>query len=180
MMRSRAAVLAALLLPLLASAQDGWKDMQGKPVEESESVKSRDGFSAMLVVTPDQDWQAKWNTPRETTPHFSSASEVGPGGELFILTFLGNPKVDPGSGMTDVACDFIVRRPDGSDSVRELDVPCFKTQLPGDPRSVYLSSVWLKYIAEPTDARGTWTVLVTVKDRLRTVDIPLRTTFVVR
>lgn len=154
--------------------------MQGNPVPESDSSKSRGGFSATILVTPDQDWQEKWDTPPETVPHFSTASEVGPDGELYILTFLANPMVDESSGMTDVACDFIVLRPDGSDSVRELDMPCFKVKLPGDPRSVYLSTASLKYIAEPSDPRGTWLVMVTVKDRLREVEVPLRTSFVVR
>ena len=169
-----------LLVPLVSAAQSGWIDMQGNPVPESDSAKSRDGFSATVLITPDQDWQEKWNTPPETVPHFSGAKEVGTGGELFILTLLANPKVDPASGMTNVACDFIVLRPDGSDSVRELDMPCFKVLLPGNPKNVYLSAASLKYVAEPTDPRGTWTVSVTVKDRLRGVEVPLRTAFVVR
>ena len=174
------ALLLLLLAPLVAIAQSGWIDMQGDPVPESESAKSRDGFSATVLITPDKDWQKKWDTPPETIPHFSEANDVGPGGELFILTFLANPKVDPASGMTDIACDFIVLRPDGSDSTRELDMPCFTVKLPGDPKSVYLSAASLKYVAEPADPRGTWTVLVTVKDRLRGVDVPLRTSFIVR
>lgn len=180
MMRFRAVLLALLLTPLVAFAQDGWRNMDGNPIAESESVKSIEGFSAMLLVTPDQDWMEKWETPREHTPHFSEAKEVGPGGELFILTFLGNPQVDPASGMTDVACDFIVQRPDGSYSIRELDMPCFKAELKGDPKGVFLTTAWLKFIAEPADPRGTWVVMVTVKDRLRAVEVPLRTSFVVR
>lgn len=173
-------LVGLLLFPLPSVAQSGWVDMKGKPVAETDSAKSRDGFSATLVITPDQDWQQKWDTPPETIPRFSEADEVGPDGELFILTFLSNPKVDSASGMTDVACDFVILRPDGSDSTRERDLPCFTVKLPGDPRSVYLSSAALKYVAEPTDQRGRWIVSVTVKDRLRGVVIPLSASFVVR
>lgn len=178
--------LSSLLLPFLLAAptasmaQSGWIDMQGNPVPESDSSKSREGFSATILVTADQDWQEKWDTPPETVPHFSTTSEVRPGGELFVLTFLANPAVDKASGMTDVACDFIVLRPDGSDSTRELDMPCFKVELTGNPRSVYLSSASLKYVEESSDPRGTWTVVVNVKDRLRGVEVPLRSFFVVR
>jgi len=179
MKHTLAVVIALMLVPPYAFAQSGWIDMQGKPVSESDSTKSRDGFSATVVVTPDKDWRNKWDTPPETIPHFSESKEVGPGGELFILTFLANPKIDQASAMTDVACDFIVLRPDGSDSTRELDMPCFKAHLPGDPKGVYLSTASLKYIAEPADPPGTWTVIVVVKDRLRKVEIPLRTDFVV-
>lgn len=173
-------LIGLLLLPLPSVAQSGWVDMKGKPVPETDAAKSRDGFSATLVITPDQDWQQKWDTPPETIPRFTEAGEVGPGGELFILTFLSNPKVDPASGMTDVACDFAVLRPDGSDSTRERDLPCFTVKLPGDPRSVYLSTAALKYVAEPSDQRGEWTVSVTLKDRLRGVEVPLHASFVVR
>ena len=177
---SRILLSFLLLVPLVSAAQSGWIDMQGNPVPETDSARSRDGFSAMVLITPDMNWQEKWDTPPETVPHFSEAKEVGSGGELAILTFLANPKVDPATGMTGVVCDFIVLRPDGSDSTGELDMPCFKVKLPGNPKSVYLSAASLKYVAEPTDPRGTWVVLVTVKDRLRGVEIPLRTSFVVK
>ena len=169
-----------LATPTASMAQSGWVDMQGNPVPESDSSKSREGFSAAVLVTADQDWQEKWDTPPETVPHFSTTSEVRTGGELFVLTFLSNPLVDKASGMTDVACDFIVLRPDGSDSTRELDMPCFKVELSGNPRSVFLSAASLKYVEEPSDLRGTWSVSVTVKDRLRGIEIPLQTSFVVR
>ncbi|MFC3816464.1 hypothetical protein [Lysobacter sp. GCM10012299] len=168
----------ATLKPV-ATAQSGWIDMQGNRLPDTGTAKSRDGFSASVLITPDKDWQEKWNTPPETVPKFSTAKEVSLGGEIFILTFLANPKVD-GQGMTDVACDFIVVRPDGSDSTRDLDMPCFKGKLLGDPTSVYLSAAVLKFVAEPADPRGEWSVAITVKDRLRGVEIPLRTAFVVR
>ena len=168
-----------LLFSLAASAQSGWRDMKGNPLPETDSSKSKNGFSAALIVTPDKDWEEKWYTPPETVPHFSEANEVAAGGELFILTFLANPKADA-SGMTDVACDFVVSRPDGAKSVDEQDMPCFNVKLTTDPASVYLSSASLKYVAEPADPRGTWSVSIVVKDKVRGVEIPLHTSFVVR
>lgn len=173
-------LLAVVLLwPFAAAAQGGWRDMEGNPIPETAAAKSADGFHATLIVTPDQDWQEKWNTPPETVPHFSEASEVGPGGEPYILAFLSNPKRDP-SGMTDVTCDFTVVRPDGTKSVDEADMDCFTTQLATDPTSVYLSAISLKYVAEPADPRGKWTVRVTMRDNHRGVEIPLEATFLVR
>jgi hypothetical protein len=171
-------VMAATILfvSFAATAQSGWIDMQGNSLPETGSAKSKGGFSASLVVTPDKDWQEKWDTPPDVVPHFTEAREVSDGGELYILTFLSNPKLDP-TGMTDVACDFVVTRPDGSKSVNEMDVPCFKVALATDPKQVYLSGTWLKVIAEPADLRGAWEVGVTVKDRIRGVEIPLETTF---
>ena len=42
-------------LPLAASAQSGWRQIDGTPIAETEARQSRDGFSAALVLTPDQD-----------------------------------------------------------------------------------------------------------------------------
>lgn len=153
--------------------------MQGNPIPETDSAKSKGDFSATLIVTPDKDWQEKWNTPPDTVPHFSEAREVTEGGELFILTFLSNPMADA-SGLTDVACDLVVSRPDGSQSDSERDIPCFKVDFPINPNNVYLSAASIKYVAEPTDLRGTWTVNVLMKDRVRGVEIPLKASFVVR
>lgn len=175
----RLASLLLLGLSLGASAQSGWRDMNGRPLPESESAKSRQGFSASLIVTPDKDWQEKWNTPPETVPSFSTATEVSEGGELFILTFLSNPLLDA-DGITDVSCDFQVQRPDGSMSADERGLPCFKAQLKGDPHNVYLSTASMIFVAEPADIRGVWQVRVTVKDLHRQVSIPLQTSFTLK
>ena len=175
----RSFLIRPFALSLPAFAQSGWHDMDGNPLPETESRRSQDGFSASLVVTPDRDWQAKWETPPETVPHFSEATEVSEGGELTVLTFLSNPLLSA-AGMTDVACDFIVTRPDGSKSINEIDMPCFNYELQTDPGHVYLTTASLKYVAEPSDQRGTWMVAVTVKDRVRGVTLPLRTSFVVK
>ena len=160
-------------------AREGWQDKDGNPIPDSPSSKSINGFAAMLLVTPDKDWEEKWNTLPETAPHFSEASEVGAGNELYILTFLANPKLDE-SGMANVTCDFIVTRPDGSKNINELDMPCFVTKLTTDPKSVYLSAASLMYVAEPADPRGKWVVNVTLRDNVRNVEIPLETSFTVK
>jgi len=166
-------------LPLAASAQSGWRQIDGTPIAETEARQSRDGFSAALVLTPDQDWQAKWDTPPETIPHFSEADEVHAGGELFLLTFLSNPGLDKARS-TDVTCDVTMTRPDGSTSLAQADIPCFRVTLPGNPENVYLTGLVMKYVAEPADPRGTWTVEVVVTDHHRGVSLPLGASFLVR
>ena len=169
----------ATLIMSSGALADGWRDREGNPVPDSASSKSKDGFAAMLLVTPDKDWQEKWNTPPEVAPHFSTAKEVEAGGEVFILSFLANPRLDV-NGMANVTCDFVVIRPDGSKSINELDMPCFVVKLTTDPKSVYLSSASLKYIAEPQDPRGKWLVNVKLRDNIRGIEIPLETSFTVR
>jgi hypothetical protein len=163
-----------------AQAVDGWVTREGEAVPQTESQATVDGFSAMLLLTPDRDWQEKWNTPVEHAPLFNTAREVGPGGELNILVLLANPQVDPSSGMTDVVCDLEMHRPAGHGELIQKDLPCFNVKLTGDPRNVYMTNTWLKYIEEAADPRGTWTVVVRVRDRLRGAEVPLRASFVVK
>ena len=80
--------------------------------------------------------------------------------------------------MTDITCDFAVVRPDGTDSVRQQDLPCLKIR-PGDPGNVYLSNASMTYTDDPGDPRGVWQVTVTVKDHVRNISIPLHSSFVV-
>ena len=162
-----------------AAAQVGWHDRSGKPIPETPSMKSSGGLGAALLITPDSDWQAKWNTAADTIPRFNETRKVGPGGALYILTFLSNVQTDLVSGMTDITCDFAVVRPDGTDSVRQQDLPCLKIH-PGAPGYVYLSNASITYTADPGDPRGVWQVDVTVKDHVRNVSIPLHSSFEVQ
>jgi hypothetical protein len=175
-----ASVLALLLAATTPTPETGgWQDRDGKAIADTPASKSKDGFSAMLLVTSDADWEAKWNTPREVTPHFSEASEVSAGGKLFILTFLGNPGVNA-NGETNVECDIVVSRPDGSRSVDLKDAACFKVKLSVEPRSVFMTNAHMEFLAEPDDPRGTWQVRVVMKDRVKGVELPLETAFTLK
>jgi len=170
--------MAMFLASGLAASDGGWVDKDGRAIPDTPSAKSKDGFVAMLVTTPDQDWQQKWETP-DVAPHFSHATEVDVGGELFILTLLSNPKRDD-SGNVDVTCDFMVTRPDGEQRINERDLPCFVTRLDSDPRNVYMTTVSMKYVEEPGDPRGEWKVNAVLRDNVRQVEIPLETSFTVK
>ncbi|MNB81809.1 hypothetical protein D3C75_286060 [compost metagenome] len=174
-----ALAMMALMLPLTTFASDGWINGDGKAVPQTDAMKSRDGFAASLLVTSDADWRAKWETPADTTPDFTEASEVQLGGELFVLTFLSNPQLGE-DGAAKVHCDVRMLRPDGSTSADERDVPCFTARLPGPPTLLYMTNVQLKFVAEPGDPKGTWTAQVVVKDLLRGVSLPLQARFDVR
>lgn len=159
-----------------AEPAPGWRTPDGKQVPETDAMRTVQGFSGRLLITSDSDWQEKWDTPAEHTPVFNQADEVGTGGTLTLLTFLANPKVGA-DGMTDVACDFVMLRPDGSASTGAKDLPCFKVKLEGDPTHVYLSTTNLQFLAEPGDPPGRWTFRITLKDRLRGVEVPLSASF---
>ena len=157
-----ALAMMAMMLPLNSSANDGWINGAGKAMPETDAMKSSGGFAASLLVTSDADWQAKWETPPETTPGFTQADEVHPGGELFLLTFLSNPQLDE-NRVPKVHCDLRMLRPDGTTSIDERDVPCFTAALPGPPTLLYMTNLHLKFVAEASDPKGTWTAQVVVR-----------------
>ena len=72
-------VLASLVMTLFLAAHTEtgvWVFVDGRSVPNSDTIKSINGFGGSLVVTPDPDWEEKWNTSPETVPHFSEAAEV--------------------------------------------------------------------------------------------------------
>jgi hypothetical protein len=142
-------------------------------------MKSINGFGGSLVVTPDSDWEAKWNTSPETIPHFSGAKNVSYGEQLTILAFYINPKTNA-SGELDVLCDIKVTRPDGSSSANAKGVQCAAGKLQGNPRNVRLASAVIKYVGEEGDPPGKWIVEVTLIDKVRGTAIPLEAHFNLR
>ena len=112
--------------------QGGWVYKDGTSVPNSDSMKSIKGFGGWLVVTPDADWEEKWNTPPDTTPNFTVASEVNYGEELTILPFYINPKLNS-RGEANVLCDIKITRPDGSNAIDVKDIECASGKLQGNP-----------------------------------------------
>ena len=53
----------------IATDEGGWLDRNGNPVPDSDEMKSAGGFGGWLVVTPDEDWEAEWNTPSGHAPN---------------------------------------------------------------------------------------------------------------
>jgi hypothetical protein len=172
-------LLAAAALPATAFAQAGWFGADGKPLPDSPSSKSRDGFSAVLIVTSDKEWLKKWDTPPETKPAFSTTDSVENGGELNILTFLAGAGIDA-EAKTDVTCDLKALRPDGSAAIDQKGIPCLRTTLKGGGQDVYLSAAQVKFVAEPSDQRGLWRVFVVARDNHRGVTLELENSFTVR
>ena len=54
---------------------------------------------------------------------------------------------------------------------------CFKGEIKGSTYNIYLAEPVMNFIGEPTDPIGMWTVEVTLKDNIRKVVLPMKTTF---
>lgn len=156
-----------------------WKDEDGKAAPDTESRKTRQDFGGWLVVTSDSDWKEKWQTSPETIPKFTTSDTVRKGQELTILIFFVNPAIDE-NGVADITCDLQSIRPDSSFSINEKDVVCFRGKLEGDPYNIRLAAPVIKYVGEPKDLPGKWTIRVTLKDNQRKVTLPLETSFTLK
>jgi len=170
-------VAIVLLVASSAFSQDAWHDENGNAVPDTDARKVVEGFGGWLLVTSDVDWQQKWETPSNAVPRFTEANSIARGNPIFVLTFFSNPQLSA-SGEADVTCDIDVTRPDGTSSAHQVDATCFRGTLKPDRRHVYLAAPIIGFIGEPNDPAGQWVVRVTLKDTVRHVVVPLKTSFV--
>ena len=154
----------------------GWRDDGGKPIAESESMKSKDGFAGSLLATTDEDWEKKWNTPPETKPNFNMAGTVPYGKRIHILTFFANPKLDP-QGKANVRCDIRLLAPGGKVALEQKDTICFAGAIQGNQYALHVSAPVITFSGDPEDPPGTWGIEVVLRDVVRKVELPLRTSF---
>lgn len=139
-------------------------------------MKSKSDFAGSLLATTDEDWKEKWDTPPDTKPKFSKADVVPYGKKVFLLTFFSNPKLDA-AGNANVRCDFKIISPTGKVSLSQNDLNCYSGRIPGNPFNLYLSGSVIAFSGDPGDPPGVWSLEVKLRDKIRSVELPLRTTF---
>jgi hypothetical protein len=175
-MKRTLSVLLLLLLCASAFGQQGWRDRHGAVSPNTDSRKSIDGFGGWLVVTPDADWKAKWETSADTVPRFAVAHTVARGKQLFVLIFFANPKLD-GSNAADISCDIDILKPDGKPSFHQAGMTCLKGVIHEPATHMFLSAPVIGWTGDATDHSGPWVVHVTLKDNLRKATMSLQTSF---
>ena len=139
-------------------------------------MRSKDGFAGSLVMTTDDDWQAKWNTPQDTKPSFNRAETVPYGKKVYALILFANPQLD-GGGLADVKCDLTLTDPRGKAVLSEKNRKCFVGRLKGNPANLYLAEPVVGFSGDPGDPPGTWVFDVALRDVTRGVELPLRAAF---
>lgn len=170
-------VIASLLVAGHAQSQSSfWRDSAGKPIAETESMKSKNDFAGSLLATTDEDWEKKWNTPPETKPNFNKAGTVPYSKKVFILSFFANPKLDQ-LGNANVRCDLQISSPTGKVALSQKDMVCFSGQIKGSLYNMYLSAPVIAFSGDSGDPPGVWVVEVLLRDEVRNVKLPLRTSF---
>jgi len=171
-----ACAIAGLAMHSAALAQAAWKDGGGRPVQESESMRSSHGFAGAVLATTDEDWRAKWETPPETRPSFTMADSVPYGKKVFILTLFSNPQLDE-AGKASIRCDIRVQSPAGKVVLEQKDQDCYAGPIQGNKFNLRLSGPVIGFSGDPGAPPGKWSVMVNLRDTLRKVELPLQTSF---
>lgn len=84
-------LIALIIVSFQAIGADNvWLGPDRSKWPDTEFRKTKSDFTGILLVTPDTDWEQKWNTPPDTIPHFREAESVNVGEELVLLTFFVN------------------------------------------------------------------------------------------
>ena len=156
-----------------------WKNKLGNRIPETESRRSVENFGGSLLVTSDTDWKEKWDTPSETVPNFNEAKIIPRGKKVFVLIFFANAKLS-NYGNANVSCDLEMVSPDGTKSLNQHNAVCYQGKILGNPNNMYLSAPVIAFVREPSDPTGVWTVRVALKDKLRKVTVPLKTSFTLK
>jgi hypothetical protein len=170
------ALFGLLWISSAHSESPSWQNKEGKPLPETEAMKSQDGFAGSVLVVTDADWKQKWETPPETKPNFNKAGAVDYGTKVFILIFFSNPAQDEHQS-SNIRCDLKIIDPTGAAILSKQDMVCFSGQVASSPANQYLSAPVIGFTGDPGDPTGTWVVEVKLRDAVRRIELPLRTTF---
>jgi hypothetical protein len=170
-----------ILLTTLISAtmfggdSDSWRK-DGKPVADTPNMKSKNGFGAQLFLTESQQFFEDWNKPE--TPNLQTLEKDKAHRNVPVFTAI--LFVDPGtdaSGSVDVTCDIVVRKPDGHVYGEQKDVVGWKGKYLVPAHNLQLTQGRMGIRIEPQDPSGTYTVEVIVRDNIKKIELPLKTTF---
>lgn len=179
MRTATAALILSLLIGPCMAGSGTWRDETGKPAAENEAMKSRNDFAGALQATTDEDWAQKWDTPPDTRPSFTKAETVPYGKKVFVLMLFANPLLDA-QGNVNVRCDFRLLDPSGKVTLAQKDLKCFAGPIAGRVQNMRLSEPVVGFVGDPGDPAGVWAAEVVLRDAVRNVDLPLRTTFTLR
>jgi len=172
--RAPAAILHRVLvfLALVAGAFAARADS----ADQAESGQSPDGLRAQLIlVRDDQQLLKLWNAPG-ATPDVATVRSVSVGEQASAFVLFSGCAPNP-SGHCDVTVRFNVHQPNGRifATTPPMEVWQYKPAPPA--RKPQLSVEYLKFVVEPRDPLGQYTVSANVKDHVSGASLQLSTAF---
>lgn len=153
-------VLAALL-PF--TAQGTWIDPTGKPMPDTESMRSAGDFGVQIVLTADEgQFRQTWNSSK-TPPKLSTTNTVRLGASISALLIFHSCSPNA-SGVCDVASEFVLEAPDGSKTPAGGG-PVW-TGRPMQQRLLQLGQASMTVGFDKADPIGDYKVTANIKDKV--------------
>jgi hypothetical protein len=154
-------VLLIALLPF--AAQSAWIDPTGKPIPDTESMRSAGDFGVQIVLTADEgQFRQKWNASK-TPPKLSTTNTVRLGGKVSALLVFHGCSPNAG-GLCDVASEFILEAPDGSKTPAGGGLVW--SGKPMQQRLLQLGQASMTVGFDKTDPVGDYKVTANIKDKV--------------
>jgi hypothetical protein len=174
-MKSFASTLAVVVFVACLSARgaESWlKD--GKAAPNTPSMKSKNGFGAQLFLTENAQLFQDWNKPE--TPKITPVEKARRNIPILTVILFVEPGTDA-TGNANVTCDIVVRKPDGGIYGKQKDTVVWRHKYLAHSHALQLSEGYMGIRIEPKDPSGTYTVDVIVRDHIKNIQLPLKTTF---
>jgi len=152
---------------------DHWM-LNGKPVPESPNMKSKAGFGAQLFLTESTRFFADWKNA--DAPQIEPLTKVRRNARFYTVLLFADPGVDA-DGAADVTCDIVIHSPDGIVYSKTGGLRCWKGKYSAQSRNLQLSQGSMSILIKPEDMTGVYEVQVTVRDNVKKVELPLKTSF---
>jgi hypothetical protein len=166
-------LIALLIGPLIAQDSNSWR-LDGKAVADTPNMKSKGDFGAQLFLTESAQFFEDWNKP--DTPRLPTLEKARRNVPIFAAILFVDPGVDA-SGAANVTCDITVRKPDGAVYGEQKGVVGWKGNYNVPAHNLQLTEGRMGIRIEPQDPSGVYTVDVVVRDNIRKIELPLKTTF---
>ncbi|MCM2264355.1 MAG: hypothetical protein NDI73_04090 [Desulfuromonadales bacterium] len=151
----------AMSVPLIAHG--AWIDSSGKPVADTESMRSAGNFGVQIMLTPDdKQFRQTWNSTM-STPNLNTTDTVHLGASVTaVLIFHGcSPNA---AGVCDVAAEFILESPDGT-KMPAGGGPVWSAA-PLQDGLLQLGQASMTVGFDKTDPVGDYKVIANVKDKI--------------
>lgn len=183
MKRLVASALSVLLVGLSclpALAQSRAEGLLDQAASGSNTLPIGKGaFTGSLLITPDRDWEQKWDTPPEVVPHFNAADEVAVGEPVTVLVFFSSPSLSARQEAS-ISAQVSLLRPDGSLEIPPKTSACFEGSIDRFAEAIRLCSTSIELTPTSDDMKGVWTVRAVLKDHVSGATVPMEKTFRLR
>ncbi len=175
-----AAVSIASAAPPDTAATDAWRDAQGERAQETPSMKSNKGFSAMIHLatkTEAERFLREWNSTAAAHAPSLRAADGAARGESIVLLILyaGCSMQAEGPAPCTATADLKITDPQGKTLMQQSDIALAR-DLPAYPRIVQLSSLSLQTDFDATDPIGVYRYDVVLRNPERNATLALSET----